>query len=97
MKGSKVVFTYAKPKTLKFINKSVTLKLDGNEENRMCSLWGLLKRTPANTGYKTTFTCDKEGIIELSETGWTWALKKGTVTVTATSGDKRATIKVIVK
>lgn len=94
MKGSKVVFTYAKPRTLKFSKKGVTLKL-GDEVKDHYGLWGLLKRTPANTGYKTTFTCDREGIIKLSETGGAWALKKGTVT--AASGDTKATIKEIVK
>lgn len=96
MNGKKVVFNYAKPQTFKFTKSSVTVKR-GTDDN-WCNLWNLLKRTPANSGYKTTFTCDKKGIIDLDKsTGYVEALRKGTVTVTATSGGKKATIKVIVK
>ena len=91
-KGSKVLFTYAKPKTFKFSKSSVTVKRKSD-----VNLWGLLKRTPSNSVYATTFTCNKKGIIDLDKTGYAVALKKGTVTVTAKSGGKKATIKVTVK
>jgi len=98
MNGKKVLFTYAKPQTLKFTKASVTLKLDNEDYDEDQDLWRLLNRTPANSVYKTTFTCDKKGIIDLDkDTGYFRLLKKGTVTVTASSGGKKAKIKVIVK
>jgi len=94
MNGKEVLFTYTKPKTFKFTKASVTMDLDDG----WCNLWPLLNRTPANSVYKTTFTCDKEGVIELDRnSGYFELLKKGTVTVTARSGGKKAKIKVIVK
>ena len=97
MNGRQALYTYARPKTFQFSRASVILKLNDTDfEDR--NFHRLLNRIPANSVYKTTFTCDKKGIIELNkDTGYGWPLKKGTVTVTARSGGKKATIKVIVK
>lgn len=95
MNGKKQLFTYDKPKTFKFTKASVTLK---RGEDYDVGLWALLKRTPAASVYATTFTCDKKGIIALNKhTGYAEVLKKGAVTVTAKSGGKTASIRVIVK
>ena len=97
MNGRQALYTYARPKTFQFSRASVILKLNDTDfEDR--NFHRLLNRTPANSVYKTTFTCDKKGVIELDRnSGYFELLKKGTVTVTASSGGKKAKIKVIVK
>ena len=98
MNGKQPLFIYAKPQAIYFTKASVTLTLKSDNDDNWCMLWDLLKRTPVNNVYATTYTCDKKGIIELDKkSGYVEALKKGTVTVTASSGGKKATIKVTVK
>ena len=94
MKGSKVLRQYAKPKSISFSKKSLTIKKGKGED-----LISLLSLNPSTRFYPVTFTCNKAGILDMSteEGRYVYGMKKGTVTVTAKCGSAKATIKITVK
>lgn len=97
MNGSKLLRQYARPKSISFSKKTLTVR-KGQEG----SLYPLLKMNPSTSYYPVTFTSSNEEIFFICDpdaSNWYEyvALKKGSVTVTAKCGSKKATIKVTVK
>ena len=98
MNGKKVLREYAKPKSIKFIKNSVTLKVHDE-----ISLIPLLKLTPSTCIYPIKYTCSPSNAVSFVRlegdkmASWMEGLDPGTATVTAKCGGKTAKLKVTVE
>ena len=98
MNGKKLLREYAKPKSIKFIKNSVTLKVHDE-----ISLIPLLKLTPSTCIYPIKFACSPSSTVSFvllegdKMARWMEGLDPGTATVTAKCGGKTAKLNVTVE
>ena len=92
MNGKKLLRKYAKPKSIRFSKKSVTVKK--GQSGRLLSI---LKMNPSTCVYPVKFTTSDVRVLYLDDPDYYGTWEKGTVTVTAKCGGKKATIRITVK
>ena len=97
MNGKKLLRKYAKPKSIRFSKKSMTVK-----KGQSGSLLSILKMNPSTCVYPVKFTTSDEAVFFIMDPDSFGpdeynAYEKGTVTVTAKCGGKKATIRITVK